>query len=148
MSDNAKPSVLIPRTSIRKKYVPEKLRNLPSNDLNQKQSIMSPYKRKAAGRLQPSKKKTDVLNPYQKTALSRSTPISGAKPRSSSNNFSKRTLPSPHKTPPRSSSATPSNHTVTPQTVVTTKKRPSVSFSSKQFIGTKFAPFQPLPPPR
>ena len=158
MSDIAKPSVVIQRTSTRKRSLPEKLRDLPPDDLNQKQSITSPYKKKAAERLRSSEKKTDVLNPYQKTAPSRSKPISEAKPLSSTINFSKRTMLSPYKTPPRSSSATPSNHTVTPQTLVTTKKRPSVSISSKQSISTKllkpsstdhkFKPFQPLPPRR
>ena len=100
MSDIAKPSVLIQRTSIRKRSVPEKLRDLPPDNLNQKQSITSPYKRKAAGRLRSSKKKTDVLNSYQKTAPSRSEPISEAKPQSSSINFSKRTVLSPYKTTP------------------------------------------------
>ena len=155
MSDIAKPSVVIQRTSTRKRSVPEKLRDLPPDDLNQKQSITSPYKTKAAERLRSSEKKTNVLNPYQKTAPSRSKPISEAKPQSSSINFSKRTVLSPYKTPPRSSSARLSNHTVTPQTLVSTRKLPSVSISSKQSISTKllkpsstdhkFKPFRPLP---
>ena len=72
MSDIAKPSVVIQRISTRKRSVPEKLRDLPPDDLNQKQSITSPYKKKAAERLRSSEKKTNVLNPYQKTAPSRS----------------------------------------------------------------------------
>ena len=158
MSDIAKPSAVMQRTSTRKWSVPEKFRDLPPDDLNQKQSITSPYKKKAAERLQSSEKKTDVLNPYEKTAPPRSKPISEAKPQSSSVGSFKRTVLSPYKTPLWSSSARLSKHTVTNQTFVSTRQLPSVSISSKQSIRNKllkasstdrkFKPFQPLPSPR
>ena len=158
MSDIRKPSVVLQRTSTRKKTEPKKYKDLTPDYLNQEQPMTNPYEKRTTARFRPSEKRTDVMNPYKKTAPPRSKPISEAKPNSSSASSFKRTAPSPYKTPPRSSSARLSKHTMTNRTSAITRQLPSVSTSSKQSISAKllkaasthckFKPFRPLPSPR